>query len=132
MRYKVIISTKAADFNFERSARLISIGRCEEEFPYSIHDDSLIIHQATTECVDAILSLGIRMQIEVTSRGYDKDAEIKELKAENTRLRASVEALQTRISNELITLDEAKENARNYARDKARDQLKRIYEITME
>jgi regulator of replication initiation timing len=132
MRYKVTISTTAADFNFERSANLISIGRCEEEFPYSIRDDKLIVHQATTECVDAMLSLGLQMQIDVTSRGHDKDTQIKELKAENKRLQASVEDLQARLSGTHITLDEARENAINYARDKAHDQLKRIYEITME
>ncbi len=171
--YKVTISTKAADFNFDRSPDLISIGRCEEDFPYTTHEDAITIYDATDECVNALLALGIQMQIEVTSRTGQKtsnldqranylEAEIKALRTENSRLRdfiadklrASQSASQistatlcnhhadanspdgTASTNDPITLSEARENARSYAQNqalcKAHDQLKRIYEITME
>lgn len=134
--YKVTMSVKSADFHFERSAGKISIGKDEVEYPYLIEGKNLVINYATEECVSAILSLGIQIKVTpILVKPEALEARVKELEAENEMLRRSLVSLSNsnkELADEFITFEEATNNALCYARDKAHNQLKRIYEITME
>ena len=134
--YKVTMSVKSADFHFERSAGKISIGEDEVEYPYLIEGKNLVANYATEECVNAILSLGIQVKVTpILVKPATLEAKIKKLEAENEMLRRGLVSLSNsskKLANEYITIEEATNNALCYARDKAHNQLKRIYEITME